>query len=279
MMKGRPAIYATFSSYDEVAYHSGLERADTLEALRKLDHQFGRIERAWSAHCARTRSWPPTTVRPRARRSSSERLRLDELVRQSLEAGDVTALTSGDENDATVGNAFGEATGREPKQNHAKNDVSGEEVVVLASGNLGLVYLMDEPRRMTRGDRRAAPAPAVLARRAPARRLAAGALCRARPGGAVQERHPLPRRRGVVEGEIRSRRSRPMRHGISCARTASGTSPTSWSARSTTRISTRAAPFEELISFHGAWAARRPSRSCSTPGASASPTSRSSVPR
>ena len=46
MMKGRPAVYATFSSYDEVAHHSGLERADTLEALRKLDQQFGRIERA-----------------------------------------------------------------------------------------------------------------------------------------------------------------------------------------------------------------------------------------
>ena len=46
MMKGRPAIYATFSSYDEVAHHSGLEREDTLEALRKLDQQFGRIERA-----------------------------------------------------------------------------------------------------------------------------------------------------------------------------------------------------------------------------------------
>src|SRR5690349_13364178 len=33
MMRGRPAVYATFSSYDEVAHHSGLERADTLEAL------------------------------------------------------------------------------------------------------------------------------------------------------------------------------------------------------------------------------------------------------
>jgi len=30
MMRGRPAVYATFSSYDEVAHHSGLERADTL---------------------------------------------------------------------------------------------------------------------------------------------------------------------------------------------------------------------------------------------------------
>ncbi|MGB0093802.1 MAG: hypothetical protein WBP81_14880 [Solirubrobacteraceae bacterium] len=39
MMRGRPAVYATFSSYDEVAHHSGLERADTLEALRKLDQR------------------------------------------------------------------------------------------------------------------------------------------------------------------------------------------------------------------------------------------------
>ena len=46
MFKGRPAIYATFASYDEVAHHSGLERPDTLEALRKLDQQFGRIARA-----------------------------------------------------------------------------------------------------------------------------------------------------------------------------------------------------------------------------------------
>ena len=46
MMRGRPAVYATFASYDEVAHHSGLERADTMEALRKLDQQFGRIARA-----------------------------------------------------------------------------------------------------------------------------------------------------------------------------------------------------------------------------------------
>ena len=46
MMRGRPAVYATFSSYDEVAHHSGLERADTLEALRKLDERFAQIERA-----------------------------------------------------------------------------------------------------------------------------------------------------------------------------------------------------------------------------------------
>ena len=46
MYRGVPAIYATFASYDEVAHHSGLERPDTLEALRKLDQRFAMLERA-----------------------------------------------------------------------------------------------------------------------------------------------------------------------------------------------------------------------------------------
>ena len=46
MMFGRPVVYSTFSSYDEVAHHSGLERSDTLQALRKLDQQFDRTDRA-----------------------------------------------------------------------------------------------------------------------------------------------------------------------------------------------------------------------------------------
>ena len=72
MMRGRPAVYATFSSYDEVAHHSGLERADTMEALRKLDQQFGRIEkRARYAARPYRSSCSPTTGRPRAPRSCS----------------------------------------------------------------------------------------------------------------------------------------------------------------------------------------------------------------
>ena len=46
MMMGVPAVYACFAGYDEVAHHSGLERSDALEVLRKLDQQFGRIARA-----------------------------------------------------------------------------------------------------------------------------------------------------------------------------------------------------------------------------------------
>jgi uncharacterized membrane protein YvlD (DUF360 family) len=149
MMKGRPAIYATFSSYDEVAHHSGLERADTLEALRKLDQQFGRIERA-RTYAARPYEIVVLSDHGQTQGATFKQRNgygLDELVERSLSSGRVTGIAGGDEQSATVGNAAAEATGQ--KQKHPKNDVSDREVVVLGSGNLGLIYLMEERRRLT----------------------------------------------------------------------------------------------------------------------------------
>ena len=151
MMKGRPAIYATFSSYDEVAHHSGLERADTLEALRKLDEQFGRID---DARRYAPRPYEIVVLSDHGQTQGAtfkqrNGYALADLVERSLADGGVTNLAGGDEQDAMVGHALGEATGRQPKEKRAKNDVSGENVVVLGSGNLGLVYLMEEPRRLT----------------------------------------------------------------------------------------------------------------------------------
>jgi uncharacterized membrane protein YvlD (DUF360 family) len=152
MMKGRPAIYATFSSYDEVAHHSGLERADTLEALRKLDRQFGRIERA-REYAARPYEIVVLSDHGQTQGATFKQRNgygLDELVERSLESGAVTTVADGDENHSNIGNAVGEATGGTAKKKRPKNDVSDKEVVVLGSGNLGLVYLMAERRRLTR---------------------------------------------------------------------------------------------------------------------------------
>ena len=149
MMKGRPAIYATFSSYDEVAHHSGLERADTLEALRKLDQQFGRIERA-RTYAARPYELVVLSDHGQTQGATFKQRNgygLDELVERSLSGGRVMGIAGGDEQSATVGNAAAEATGQ--KQKRPKNDVSDREVVVLGSGNLGLIYLMEERRRLT----------------------------------------------------------------------------------------------------------------------------------
>ncbi len=149
MMRGRPAVYATFSSYDEVAHHSGLERADTMEALRKVDQQFGRIERA-RRYAPRPYEIVVLSDHGQTQGATFKQRNgygLEELVERSLGGGDVTAVHGGDEQSAMVGHAVGEATGRRAKR--TKNDVSDRPVVVLGSGNLGLIYLMEERRRLT----------------------------------------------------------------------------------------------------------------------------------
>jgi uncharacterized membrane protein YvlD (DUF360 family) len=149
IMRGRPAVYATFSSYDEVAHHSGLERADTLEALRKLDDKFAHIELA-CRYAPRPYEIVVLSDHGQTQGATFKQRNgygLDELVERSLARGDVQGIAGGDEQSSMVGNAFSEATGK--KQKRAKNDVSDRDVIVLGSGNLGLVYLMEERRRLT----------------------------------------------------------------------------------------------------------------------------------
>jgi uncharacterized membrane protein YvlD (DUF360 family) len=157
MMRGRPAIYATFSSYDEVAHHSGLERADTLEALRKLDRQFGRIERA-RRYARRPYEIVVLSDHGQTQGATFKQRNgygLDELVRRSIDRPSVLGIAAGDHEEAMVGQAFDEATGRSAAKGQRRgeqgsmNGVGARDAVVLGSGNLGLIYLMEEPRRLT----------------------------------------------------------------------------------------------------------------------------------
>jgi hypothetical protein len=150
MMRGRPAIYATFSSYDEVAHHSGLERSDTMEALRKLDQQFDRIARA-RRHAPRPYEIVVLSDHGQTQGATFKQRHgygLEDVIERALDHGSVAGFAGGDEQHAMVGQAAAEATGSKPRKPH-KSDVSGRQVVVLGSGNLGLVYLMEEPRRLT----------------------------------------------------------------------------------------------------------------------------------
>ncbi|HEY2436624.1 MAG TPA: phage holin family protein [Solirubrobacteraceae bacterium] len=150
MMAGRPAVYATFSSYDEVAHHSGLERADTLEALRKVDQQIGRINRA--------RRFAPRPYKlvvlsdhgqtQGATFKQRNGYDLQDLVQRSLGRAAVDQLRGGDENDVAVAHAVAEATGRRSTE-RAGDELGEGEAVVLASGNLALVYLMSATRRLS----------------------------------------------------------------------------------------------------------------------------------
>jgi uncharacterized membrane protein YvlD (DUF360 family) len=150
MMRGRPAVYATFASYDEVAHHSGLERADTMEALRKLDQQLGRIAAA-RAYAPRPYELVVLSDHGQTQGATFKQRNgygLDELVERSLARGRVAGVAGGDEQSAMVQHAVNEATGRKTGK-RAKHDASGRDVVVLGSGNLGLVYLMECEHRLT----------------------------------------------------------------------------------------------------------------------------------
>jgi uncharacterized membrane protein YvlD (DUF360 family) len=153
MMRGRPAVYATFSSYDEVAHHSGLERTDTLEALRKLDEQFGRIDRA-RRYAPRPYEIVVLSDHGQTQGATFKQRNgysLEDLVGRSLESSSVTGFADGDEQSTMTGLAFGEATGLKGKEEKKKPkvEVADRQAFVLGSGNLGLVYLMEEKRRLT----------------------------------------------------------------------------------------------------------------------------------
>ena len=152
VLRGRPAIYATLSSYDEVAHHSGLERHDTLETLRKVDKQLGRIARA-ARHAPRPYEIVVLSDHGQTQGATFKQRNgygLDDLVRGSIERP-VQALFGGDENETAVGLALDEARDRAgpPVRRGGDRNVDDQAVVVLGSGNLGLIYLMEEQRRLT----------------------------------------------------------------------------------------------------------------------------------
>ena len=252
MMRGRPAVYATFSSYDEVAHHSGLERADTMEALRKLDEQFGRIARA-RPYAARPYEIVVLSDHGQTQGATFKQRHgygLDELVERSLSDGQVASIADGDEQGARVGQAVGEATGRSAKP--AKNEVGDRPVVVLGSGNLGLVYLMEHAHRMTLEEIEARHPRLLDALRSHphvgwllVRSAERGALVLGPAGtrslATGRDRGRGPARALLADGA----------RAISPGATASRTSPTSWSASFYDPALDEGCAFEELISFHG----------------------------
>ena len=244
MMRGRPAVYATFASYDEVAHHSGLERADTLEALRKLDQQFGRIERA-RRYAPRPYEIVVLSDHGQTQGATFKQRNgygLDELVERSLPRGEVADVRRRRRADR---DGRPRASARRPAATPRR---SAEERRLRPRG--GRARLRQPRADLPDGG--AAPADAGGDRGAPPRaapgaarasRTSAGCWCARRERGplVLGGAGALPRRRDASRARIRSRPSRRPRRGTCCAPTASRTSPTSWSAASTTPSSTRAA--------------------------------------
>lgn len=171
ILAGRRAVYTTFLAYDEVAHHSGIERPETLGALRRVDRAIGRIVKA-------------ATLAPRPYRfvvlsdhgQSQGKTFLDrygktleDLVGELASGASVAAADGDDETRSYLKASLKEAseddslTGRtlratagekidsvwEDPDRAASRDPGGE-ISVMASGNLGIVSFTDHPGRATR---------------------------------------------------------------------------------------------------------------------------------
>ena len=176
---GRPVLYTTFTGYDEVAHHSGIERPETLKILRKLDRQFSRIEQAakdaprpvrfvvLSDHGQtqgttfrdrygknlRDIVTEATSARVRGAEGSDEGLMYFGASLTEVSAGkgvlasSVRTATRGKTVDGEVVLGERKASKRETKNGEAAGP---PEVAVMASGCLGLVFFPREPGRVTR---------------------------------------------------------------------------------------------------------------------------------
>jgi uncharacterized membrane protein YvlD (DUF360 family) len=142
--EGRASIYVDLLGYDEVAHHSGTERADTLGVLRDIDRQIGRIERSfkWAPrpyHLIVLSDHGQTQGPPFAARFGESLEQLVERLTGADAASDPDSATGRTESAAWLRGARGERG----------HDLSDGTVTVLGSGSLGLVYLPGPPRRLT----------------------------------------------------------------------------------------------------------------------------------
>jgi uncharacterized membrane protein YvlD (DUF360 family) len=173
MYAGRPVIYTTFLAYDEVAHHSGIERAETLATLRQVDRRIRRIaaaaERAPRPYRLVVLSdhgqSQGATFRQRYGRT------LEEVVQAAVDAGaeeiggaptealgflgaSLTEASTGDSKGARIVRraAGGRAVDGEVRLGESDGAPASDElpeVVVMASGCLGLVSFPREPGRVT----------------------------------------------------------------------------------------------------------------------------------
>jgi uncharacterized membrane protein YvlD (DUF360 family) len=172
MYSARPVVYTTFLAYDEVAHHSGIERVETLATLRQVDRQIGRI--AAAARSA-PRAYRLVVLSDHGQSQGATFLdrygiTLEQLVRDAIDARVVDGEKSSDEalaflhasiTEASADSTRGSRAVRRLTRRGAPDDASGSaahedgdrrtlpEVIVMASGCLGLVSFPRQPGRVS----------------------------------------------------------------------------------------------------------------------------------
>ena len=161
---GVPSAYATFVGYDEVAHHSGVESVDALDTLQKLDEQFARLE---SVTRDAPRPYYLVVLSDHGQSGGATfkqryGIGLQELVQQYARAARVQGIMETNESWGHVNVLVNDAIQNDERSSKALKRVTkgqtkagevklgpdereeelqeGAQILVLASGNLGLVY-------------------------------------------------------------------------------------------------------------------------------------------
>ncbi|WP_460847805.1 alkaline phosphatase family protein [Phytohabitans suffuscus] len=180
MARGAPVIFCDFVDYDEVAHHAGPARPEALDVLESLDQVLGMLERL-SAEAARRYHLVVLSDHGQSQ-GATFRQRYDEsleevvarLARGGTNGHRPGAATRTVEEWSRVNALLTEAVARQgptaaatrkairkhtrdgevslgPADEEAKAIAERDpETVVIASGNLGMVYLTRHPRKVTR---------------------------------------------------------------------------------------------------------------------------------
>jgi uncharacterized membrane protein YvlD (DUF360 family) len=167
MYAGRPVTYTTFLAYDEVAHHSGIERPDTLLTLRRVDSQIRRI--ATAAGDA-PRPYRLVVLSDHGQSQGATFLgrygtTLEQLVEDAAQADATTVDGQSDEAVGYLDASLTEAASGDSRRSRAVRGLARRrngsdadagaaaeelpEVVVMASGCLGLVSFPREPGRVS----------------------------------------------------------------------------------------------------------------------------------
>lgn len=173
MYSGVSSAYATFVGYDEVAHHSGVVSIDALDTLRKLDEQFARLESA-AKQAPRPYQFVVLSDHGQSGGATFKQrygLNLQEFLQQLAKEYRVQGIMSTNESWGHVNLFVNDAIQHDRRSGGALKRITrgksvdgevrlgpdegqeeveaGASIMVLASGNLGLVYSTRMAERAT----------------------------------------------------------------------------------------------------------------------------------
>jgi uncharacterized membrane protein YvlD (DUF360 family) len=189
MLRGRRSIYVDYVDYDAVAHHAGISQPESLAALEGIDAVLAQLESVAEVaprryHFVVLSDHGQSQGEVFADRYGED---LAALVRRLSDAGVLAAATNEEgsgslnsmiagssDTDTVVGRALTKASDRlaaqkfeaadraaETERAHTETEQESEQFLVFGSGNLGLIYVAGESRRLTADDL-AARFPALL---------------------------------------------------------------------------------------------------------------------